>query len=310
MKKILAALTALTLVFSMSMGVLAAGAMKDIDTVNFSAAMKANGDNKLIKLDDTFIAADKLSDLTVEAGSELKIYLTDTMFVDSAGTRVNTDLTKAKYVTRAQVRDAKVTLRRSTSKGKDAFQSVGIKYDKTGAYIGIQFVDTFTSTEDLDFGVTLYLYINDRRRDATKLSIYGTLTTDDVAVYNDTEYVDLQDGQYAEAMERIIGIEVDTGNGLSIFMNMTRGRKYAATSSNDLSNADIRVTDKYPYITSVYTLKTVNVKSANPKVMIYTDTKQYAYDANGKYLGTTDKRLAYSTKYYVSDKKYDSINVK
>ena len=309
MKKLIALITAATLIFAMSMGTFAAvttGAIKDVDVNNFQTTLKENGAKKLILQGSTAITLDTLSNLSAKPGQEMKIYLTANMFVDNTGARITTEST---HISRNQIRAARIALRRSTSRGSKAFKSVSLSYDKVGAYISVKLVDEFVSLNDLDFATTVYLTVNGNRRNATSVTVAGTLAADVVEVYGDDDYVDLSGGRVAEAVERVSRIEVDLGNDLTIFTSMVRGRKYYGTTTLSLTAADSRLMDKYPSVQDVYTLKTINLKPPGNAVYIDRGTRMHVYGADGAYLGTTGQMLPYSTKYYVSIKKYTSIAV-
>lgn len=309
MKKLCALLTAAALVLTMSMGAFAAtpGSIKDVDRKNFQTVLKENGTKKLILQGTKAITVDDLSNLSVTPGQEIKIYLTANMFVDNQGAKISADAT---HISRSQVRSAKLGLRRASSRGSKAFKSIGIAYDKNGAYISVKIADPFVSLEDLDFATSMTLTVNNDRRAETQISIAGTLAADIIEVYADDDYVDLSGGRVAEAVERNTKIEVDLGNDLSVFTSMVRGKKYFGTASLDLSTADSKIMSKYTSITDVYTLKTINLKPTGNAVRIDAGAKLYVYGADGKYLGTTGGMLPFSSKYYVSLKKYASIVVK
>lgn len=310
MKKILALFMASVMVFGMSMAAFAANPIKGIDTKNFKAQLKKNGENGLILLDKKAIKADQLEDLSISPGNEIKIYLTADMFVDSAGKTVATQDKTPEYVTRNQIRAGKITLRRATSSGSKAFSSVSLKYDSKGAYIGVVFVDSYASTKPLDFSTKLYLYVNNKRVNETLIAITGSLGTESEGIYSDMDYIDLSDGSIGEAMEYIPKIEINMGNGVSVVTSISRGKQVYATCSAKVSSADSRIMSKYPDIAEVLTLTTQNVRKTGKPVYIDVDFTLYVFGADGKYLGTTDQMLAYSSKYYLSDRKYASLTVK
>lgn len=312
MKKLLSIFTAAALMLSMGMSAMAAtpAALKDVDSKNFAAVLKANGEKGLILLDKTKLTTAKLSDLTPTPGQELKIYLTANMFVDNQGTNIAATIDDSTHLSRTQIRNGKVELKRASSRGSKAFDKVTMSYDKVGTYISVKFVDPFVSVEELDFSTILYLSVNGTKKKATEITVAGTFSPDIVEVFGDDDYVDLSSGQVAEAVERNPKIEVDFGNDLSVVTSMVKGRKYYASCTTDVSLADGKILAKYPGIDMVYTLKTINLKGGNKSVYINSGDRMYVYDATGIYLGTSDKMLNYSTKYYLSSKKYTSITVK
>lgn len=311
MKRIISIITTVVILVAMSVSVFAAspGVPADINAKTFQEVLKKNGEAGFIKLDNKAITVDKLSDLTPDTGAVLKIYLTDNMFVDNQGTAIG-DPAKPKAMTRTQLRTVKLTVRRSSSKGSKILKTAGIKYDNTGAYFGLEFVDPYVGVNEQEFNINYYFLSNNKRRTGTEISLTGEFSNPVVEIYSDYDYIDLSDGTVAEAVERVSAIEVDMGNDLTLHTKMVKGKKYYATSNTDPTNADLKIMDKYPNIDTVYTLNTVNFRSTTDKVYFNIDYSLYAYNAKGEYIGTTKTKLPLSTKYYLSDKKYTSIAVK
>lgn len=309
MKRILAGLLAAVLIVSMAVGAFAAtAAVSGIDARNFQANLKTNSANGYVLLDAKRLSSDKLADLKPTAGSELKIYLTSNLFVDKNSVNLATTAAPNTYLTKSQIRAGKITIKRTTSKGKAVIDSFGIKYDKKGAYIGVEFVEPYASIKETEFSGTYYLYVNDKRIDSTKLTIAGTLENEIIEVDRDTEYVDLSEGVVAEAVDSATKVELYLGEELTVLANLRKGKKYYATCTTEPSDQDLDVMEKYPDIVEVYTLTTINLAPTGNVATFDTD-QYYAYDATGKYLGTTSKRLPFSQKYYLSETKYASLTL-
>lgn len=311
MKRILAFVTAVLMAATLSVSAFAAvstvGTIKDVDTKNFQAILKDNADKqKMVQYNKTAINYATMANLPTTADSEVRVYLTGNMFVDNAGGKISAT---ASHVTRTQVRNGRIALRRSNSRNSKVIQEVALKYDNVGSYVSIKFVEQYASLSDLDYSITLYLTVNGERRPETTITVAGTMSADVLPVYADDDYVDLSGGRIAEAAERVNNVEVDLGNGMSIFTSMFQNRKYYATCTTDATNADMRVINRYPGIASVYTVKTINMKQSGKPVQFNLNDTFYVYGSDGKYLGTTESRLPYFTKYYLSEKKYASITI-
>lgn len=307
MKKMIALFTAALLALLMAAGTCAAGIPHDVDVKNFQAVLRANAANNLVLMDGDTVSGARLLSLKPGPGSELKIYLTDTMFTDNQGTRLN-ETDKPGFLSRSQVQEAKLTVRRSTSQGSGVFDSIGIRYDWQGAYLGVRFAKPFVSTEPLDFSATLTLHVDGKSRGETAILLSGTLRNAVTYVTASTDYVDLAEGRVVEAAEKVGQLEFDLGEGLRLRAALRKGHRYYAWSSTEVSVSDSRLMRDYPGIQGVYTLRTVNLHTATGfEAYIDTVDRMYVYDGGGRYLGHTDGALPFAAKYYVSSRKYDQI---
>lgn len=309
-KRICAGFMALVMVLLLTVGASATttstARIYDVDTKNFHQTLKDNGNSKLILLNKTAITYDKLANLSIQPGDELKIYLTANMFLDNQGTRLSSTAT---HISRAQIRQGAVSIRRSTSSGSSAFESIAIRYDKVGTYLSIRFVKEFVSVKDLDFSTAFYMVIGDKRKNDTKFTVAGTMAMETIPVYNGDDFVDISDGVVAEAEERVTGIDMYLGCDLTVNGNLTKGYKYFGICTNDITNADYAVIGNYPAVEDVLYVKSINIKSASKSVKIDRGNRFYVYDSYGRYIGTTGQALPYFTKYYLSSKKYDSLKI-
>lgn len=309
MKKVIGLLTAALLAVTMCTGVFAAAAppaVKEINTASFQRNLATSG---TVLYNSKAAAVSKLTELAAKAGDELRIYLTPDMFLGTDGKTLAT-AANPKIVVREQLRGAKITLRKSSSKGSAAFESVGLKYDKTkGAYISVQFVKTYPDTKDIAFNTVLYLYEDGKRIDATKITLSGTLANEVVVIDADSDYVDLSEGRVAEAIENVRKIEVYAGSYVTVFTAVTRGKKIYATCTTDIADGEDAIFKAYPGVADVYTLTTLNLRPASKAVKFDLDDVMYVYGADGKYLGTSNNTLAFSEKYYVSEEKYESLKI-
>lgn len=205
-----------------------------------------------------------------------------------------------------EIRTSKLAVRTSNSSGSKAVDTISI--DSKNGHIEIKYVEEYVATKDLDFDFTVYLTIDGKRHTDAGLSFIGTLANPVTQVYADDDYVDGSYGQVVEAMDFNKDIEVDLGNGISIFTKMFKGKKYYGTSTRDSDEKDSAVFAKYADIDNVVTLKTVGLNSTGDIVQLDTDySAYYVYDKGLHYLGRSNELLPFSTKYYLANKKIDVV---
>lgn len=257
----------------------------------YTATREASASNQTVTYADDIRPYDEVKDY---------IYLPISMFTwDSTANPTTKNLLSAK-----QIRTSKLTVRTSVSSGSKAIDEV--KIDNKEGRIEIKYVKEYVSTKDLDFDFTVYLLFDGKRKTDQGLTFVGTLANEIQEVYADDDYVDTSNGTIAEAMDFVKDIEVDLGNGVSIFTKMFKGKKYYGTCTRDADEADDIVFAKYADIDNVVTLKTVGLNSTGDIVQLDVDySDYYVYDKDLNYLGQSNELLPYSTKYYLSNKKLD-----
>jgi len=259
---------------------------------NYSTTSVARSvNNQTVSYTDDIVPHDEVEDY---------IYLTTAMFDwDSTHTNNNTGILSAK-----QIRTSKLAVRTSVSSGSKAIDEVKIE-NKDGRIL-IAYAPEWVSTKDLDFDFTVYLTFDGKRWNDQGLTFVGTLANEITEVYSEDDYVDTSSGQIAEAMDFVKDIEVDLGNGVSIFTKMFKSKKYYGTCTRDADEQDDVVFAKYADIDNVVTMKTVGLNSTGDIVQLDTDySDYYVYDKDLNYLGQSNELLPYSTKYYLANKKLD-----
>lgn len=263
---------------------------RSIGTSSYSSMTGNSVSNQTVSYTNTIVPFDKTKDY---------IDLFRSMFT------WNNSLTDAR-LSAAEIRTSKLAVRTSVSSGSKAVESVSI--DNKNSRIEIKYVEEYVSTKDLDFNFTVYLTIDGKRYTDAGLTFVGTMANPITQVYADDDYVDTSYGQIAEAMDFVKDIEVDLGNGVSIFTKMFKGKKYYGTSSRDSDAEDSVVFSKYADIDNVVTLKTVGLNSTGDIVQLNTDySSYYVYDKDLNYLGRSNELLPFSTKYYLANKEIDII---
>lgn len=306
MKKLMSMLLAVALVCGLSVNAFALKKISDIkpafDISDYVVHVTSNGKTK-VKDPKT------LANYDATPGDIVKVYLTPDIFVDSSGATIREsadEITKT-----SNLSSGKISVRRTTSKGKDIIKSVSLKNDKKyGAYIEVKFVDYFVSTEEKDYKLTLYLTVKSKKVNSTALDISGTMSNNVIEVDSGDDYVNISEGEVAEAQDYIRSIDVDLGSGVILTTSMSRNGKYYGVVDATPTTADEKIMDLNSSVVEVFNVKTINLKKTGKVVSFDIDYTGYVYDSTGKYLGTTREKVAYSTKYYISDKKVTALKMK
>lgn len=293
MKKVLSLVLAAAMATAMGVSTFAAETwkakeMKDNLTLGYSGA--------------TSVGSIAYGDINPMDEVVLKFNLKEAMFV--------ADKDKGPFVgnkgnlSSAEIRASKIDVRSQIKGGSKVIKD--IKLNTKDGRVEVKFVTEFVSTKEQDVEVFVYLTIDGKRQDDYGVTITGTVENTEVSVYKDYDYVDLAKGYVAVAEEFVPKIEVDLGNGVSIFTKLFKDKKYYGTATRDADQADDVVFAKYPDIDNVVTLKTVGLNSTGDIVKLATDySDYYVYDKDMNYLGQSKEMLPYSTKYYLANKKLD-----
>lgn len=209
-------------------------------------------------------------------------------------------------VTSTMIRNGRISVRMLSGRNSNIIDSYKIKYDGARAYVSIKFIERFVSTKEKDFDFEIGLAYNGNVNRDTIATISGTIENAYIYVYNDYDYVDLSYGDIAYAEDSVRNIEAYLGQGITIHTRMLGGKKYYGTVSIEPDTGDLRRMYEYPEIDIAYTLNTVGLNSNGKIVKIDIPGRYYVYNRNLEYLGTTNERLPYSTKYYIASKELDT----
>lgn len=251
--------------------------------------------------------ADDQTGITIQPGQVLEFPLTADMFSWEDGTGE-----KKEPVSKTKLNSAKVAPKVSytLNKSKNYVEKIDISTkgfsvtdnEKT-AYVRVTFSDSIGASDEVDFSFVVYLTYNNNRIKDSAVEFEGTISPETILVSADEPYVDISDGEVAEAEEYIRSIDLHIGEGIIIRTKMMQDKKYSGKAESVVSEEDSEVLDTYPEIDTVYTLRGTNISSG--KVIFEMDDKYYVYDADGKYAGTTNDELKYSNKFYLATEKID-----
>jgi len=215
-------------------------------------------------------------------------------------------------VMKADISASKITLKTKISKGSAVFDEVKFEYNTVGgnkvAQILVEFMKPFKSNNDdgVDFEITPYFVVDGKSwvdNGLTLTGTYGNALNEDVDA--DTTLFDMSDGDIMKPSEYVKSIELDLGEGVSVFGRAIKGTKYWAVADKDASAAEDEMMVKYG-IDDVYHLQNINVAGIANYVMLNdADPSAYVYDGDLKYLGQAKEKLAFAETYYLSAKKLD-----
>lgn len=219
-------------------------------------------------------------------------------------------------VTKKEIKEKKIDVKVRTTKGSKIVRDVKVDYknltDTAGqivtreaAFVRIRTIEKFVSTKEMDFELTVFLTENKERLTEEK-QVSGVFKNAETTVTDSDDYVYLGNTPVVEAEEYIKSIEVEIGDGVTIFTKMFEGKRYYGHAEQDIKEADADITEAHPTIETIYYLETIGLNApANRVVLDIDDANMYVYNANLEFVGMSDERLPYSTKYYVSSAELD-----
>ena len=170
--------------------------------------------------------------------------------------------------------------------------------------LSIFFVPELVQTKEAEFSYRVFLTARGSKRPATELTISGKIANPVIAIAaeaGEEAYVDLSDGTVAQATGYVRDVQIYLGNGMSIVSNLFANTRYYGTSSTKLDDTDMLLMAHYPEISAVYSLKTIGLRQGDRHTVSFDLPEEYhVYNAEGQYLGTTNRYLPYSAKYYLA----------
>lgn len=177
------------------------------------------------------------------------------------------------------------------------------------ACISIKFVENFVSVEEKDFDYKFTLSVAGEKEPLTEFRVSGTMVFDTIDNADTGSQIDLSGGDVLDADKFAQQVEFDLGNGVFITTNIFEKQKYYGKATMDSDATDLLVMRENPGVQTAITMHTVNLKGSGNIVSFRWEPTEYVYDDAGAYLGTTAEKLPYSDKYYIADKKADTLNV-
>lgn len=250
--------------------------------------------------------SEALDDLWVRAGDEIRLYFDSDTFEWEDGA----PMPPTTAISGSVIRKNKLAAKALNGKYTNLLDTVELRYDNGKAYVYVRFVEPFVSTKDIEFEIEVVLTYKGRYVKGTEAYLYGTMVNDYSEVWEGTDYIDLSAGEIVEAGDTVSDVELELGEGVSIFTRLIKGRSYYGVATlNDLDAEDEERFDRHPDIEMVYHLATIGLNAAGNNVKIAAPGEYHVYNRYMEYLGTTGDRLPYSTKYYLAAKKLASVSV-
>lgn len=291
MKKVLSLVLAAVLV--VGLGAVAFGASNQ----DLAAAVKLGSSDNLAELPKDYVAGPYANDITLP------------IFTGTADS--------PKFFTEDTFKDYGMQVR--AAKGANAIKGTKIVYAEHNhpnapkgekiAMLKIEFVDHLATTKDVDFELVVYPTYKKVRDANNKYEISGKYANDSQTVYANDDYIYIGDYPVVKADDYIRNIEVDLGENVSIFTRMFKGRDYYGRVSIGITADDEKFFNEYPDIEAVYNLETINLSATGDTVKFKMGDNMYLYvldeEGNLTFLGRTDDRVPYFTKYFLSAKELD-----
>jgi hypothetical protein len=245
-------------------------------------------------------------DLSVQPGDSLQITLPPEAFVDAEGYPLGDDMLSV-----ARLNEGGVSVRHRAVVGAQTLAGVAIGSDsEMGACILVQFQQEFVQTQELEFEIDVYLTVRGQNKGNTTFTIAGRIANPVIYLDGEEDYVDLSDGAVVEATTYIKDITMDLGNGIALQSTLFEGSRYYGIATVEQSDRDAPSLPDYPEVELIYTLHTIGLKREDRDTTMF-DISQtyYVYNQDGKYIGTTNKMLPYSAKYYLSSIQIERIDL-
>lgn len=170
------------------------------------------------------------------------------------------------------------------------------------AAIRVRFTDDFISTAEVRWQFEIYLQLDGAMTDASVEVYGGKLSNPEYDVYG-LDYLYIGDGQIAYCSKDSAPLELDLGNGVSMFRNMYEGERYYGKAFLKANEGQDAVAAEYKDIVTIIDIKSVEVKFNGNIMKINKELRQevyYVYNLAGEFIGMSDEMLPYSTRYYLS----------
>ncbi|GHU81003.1 hypothetical protein FACS1894191_7400 [Clostridia bacterium] len=250
-----------------------------------------------------------MANIKAETGGELRIPFKPAAFVDGAGKPLDPAVVPVITATQLSLAGIKVSVRAET--GAAALDGVSIQEGTSqhpDAYISVKFAETFPYTREIGFDY--FISVSAGQSAPVEIKLSGAVANPVFDVYPDDEYADLSTGNVAEAKGYVKNIRVDIGNGISILSNFFEGSRYYGVSTVDFGGGDHPLVPTYPEVEIIYSLRTVGLKSQGRDCVSFDlPLRYYVYNAEGEYLGASNKPVAYSVRYFLTGSKLERIDL-
>lgn len=264
----------------------------------------------LVTLDGEALPPEELTNLTVYAGSELRVYLQGQedarLFYDQNGAPL-----LAADISLSRLRAARIAVyHNADGSSVPVVESVELLYGVKTAQlpsaspcVSIRFASEFASVEAVPFAVTVGLSMAGIPQEGTEFTVSGTMEIKEQIVTASEPAVDISDGSVAVAGEDIGTVRVTVGQGVTIDARFTEGEKYYGVAHLELDSSAANTPSLATGVVRVYSLDTINLAGPHSRVEIDSDVTLHVYDEDGAYLGTTRDRLPCTGMYYLSNRK-------
>lgn len=208
-------------------------------------------------------------------------------------------------LTAAEIRDNKITLGTVVRGDSNGIKDIELRRDKGD--VRIRFATELISVDDIDTEAVVYLKFDGKSaREDRELVVIANIANRVEEVYKNYDYVDIEDGTVAEAMDFIENMEVYVGNGATVHTKFFKGKKYYCITKRDKDQADDIVFKQYKDVDNVLSFYNVGLNNSGDYVTLSTDYADYwVYDVDMNYIGRGTEKLPFSKKFYLANSKLD-----
>ncbi len=218
-------------------------------------------------------------------------------------------------VTSRHISRSDVTLRQTnrTSNYSNVVESIDIVYKKTAAsgndttaVVQVKFKANAAGSSRRTFGVTLRLDIDGSADSKSQFVFSGSIAPLSVVDADDNDYIDISDGTIVQPTSNARNVELYLGEDVTVRRALSRNTRYSGVASADsLTSSDESIMRRYPSIDDIITITHTNLSATGNTVRIERGDNYYVYNADRTYIGRSNSRLPFSTKYYLSVRNID-----
>lgn len=330
MKRFITVLLAVVCIVSMTLPVAAAGTsskrdnkyeVKDNASLNEDPLHIPTVYNITNEIYDASIYGDYLGDAAwypedTYAGGYIRIPLLKEGFFDEQGGVIEGwDPDHPEYGPAIwQVKANRITPQIAVSKGSQYIKNIElVKFTPTSRLpaqtaVQINFVDEFVSTKEVEYRFEIYLSLNNNRTNTSEV-FAGKISNEIYDVYN-RDYFYIGDGvvAYAESGTEM-DMTLDLGNGVLLHRDMYKGDRYYGYATLHGNEYQDPITKAYHNsIDTVIDITSVDLKINGAYITLnkkLSEPKFYVYDLAGEFVGMSNDKLPYSTRYYLAVEEID-----
>ena len=174
------------------------------------------------------------------------------------------------------------------------------------SYVEVKFPEEWDKATAQKMDFEIYLRLNRNIKNDSRVTISGNFENDVHYVDGGIDIYSMSKGMVVEATEYIASIDLELCEGLIFTTRMFANRRYMGYADADITEADEPTIAKFnDNFLEIYHVKVGNLTTTGTPITIENYPDCFAYDKNGKYLGSTNGKLPYSETYVITERRTD-----